>query len=259
MSAYTTLFNHSKKLQKEIGRSGGMRLYAVVLIGLAVLALSEGSGKKKKKPGSSNPSNQSNFNRHPGSATSSYNPAKRWNVYIRPGSIPSSNPAGSFKIPGSATSFNPSNQSNFNRHPGSKTSSSNPSNQQQQQDNAAYETFTTKFLFEKKFQVGMRLYAVVLIGLAVLALSSICNAGKGKDSKKTQEGVQLIDVDAKDFKEAAMQWTGMQNAPPPNQTESCGSNTTAQHTSLADDASSRPSTKHPGPSYDRKGKRSKKN
>uniref|UniRef100_A0A914GWK1 Uncharacterized protein n=1 Tax=Globodera rostochiensis TaxID=31243 RepID=A0A914GWK1_GLORO len=42
-------------------------------------------------------------------------------------------------------------------------------------------------------QIGMKLYAFVLIGLAVLALSSICNAGKDRDKKKykTNEEAQI--------------------------------------------------------------------
>ncbi|KAI3414264.1 hypothetical protein GPALN_011722 [Globodera pallida] len=84
----------------------------------------------------------------------------------------------------------------------------------------------------------MKLNAFVLIVLAVLALSAICNAGKKKP-------VQVIHV---------------KNDRPPNQTESCGSNNTAlKRSSLADDASSSPSSTNPPGQSSKKPKSGKKN
>uniref|UniRef100_A0A183CQ68 Uncharacterized protein n=1 Tax=Globodera pallida TaxID=36090 RepID=A0A183CQ68_GLOPA len=129
--------------------------------------------------------------------------------------------------------------------------------------------------FQKKVrQIGMKLNAFVLIVLAVLALSAICNAGKKKP-------VQVIHVKVGDFKEAVNQHTvddnvikariarekassggesSKMNARPPNQTESCGSNNTAlKRSSLADDASSSPSSTNPPGHASKKPKSGKKN
>uniref|UniRef100_A0A183CJI7 Uncharacterized protein n=1 Tax=Globodera pallida TaxID=36090 RepID=A0A183CJI7_GLOPA len=127
--------------------------------------------------------------------------------------------------------------------------------------------------FRKKFrQIGMKLYAVVLIVFAILALSAICKAGKGKDNKP-----KPINVSEKDFlktvselvvadevkaaikarEEAASGGeSSKMNARPPNQTESCGSNNTApKRSSFADDASSSPSSTNPPSKKPKSGKK----